>query len=35
MIDALVYGVQFAVSILGITGATIAMFLVVLWFMKE
>jgi hypothetical protein len=35
MIDALVYGVQFAVSILGIVGTAIAMFLVILWFMNE
>lgn len=33
MIDALLYGVQFAVSILGVVGVCLGAVVVLLWFM--
>ena len=35
MIDALLYGVQFAVSVLGLVGAVIVAFIALLWFLNE
>jgi hypothetical protein len=35
MIEALIYGLQFAVSILGVVGAVIVSFLAILYFLDE